>query len=186
MKYILLDRDGVINHNAKHSRYVEAWDDFVWIDENVRAMQQLSQLGFGFIVITNQAGVGRGIIAVDELQAIHANMKAKLAEKDILIEKIYVCPHHPEDGCVCRKPRPGMIHQALKDYGLKRGQVCFVGDEPTDCLAAFNAGICSVYLGDQRKLSQLRSEEQPIMSGSSLHECINLLVSRFTNVQAIT
>ena len=185
-KFLLLDRDGVINHKAKHSRYVETWDDFVWIDENVRAMQMLSQQGFSFIVITNQAGIGRGVMSIADLNIIHRHMQAKLAEKGILIKHIYVCPHHPDDGCVCRKPRPGMINQALKDYGLKKDQLCFVGDEPTDCQAAASAGVRAIYLGDAKKLVSLQSDQQPFLSCKKLGQCVDSIVSLYNTFSTTT
>lgn len=172
-KVLLLDRDGVINHKSKHTRYVETWDDFIWIDENITALQQLSQLGFTFIVITNQAGIGRGVMRMVVLDMIHSKMKTALAKKNILIRQIYVCPHHPDNGCACRKPKPGMINAAIKEHSLNTDQLCFVGDSVTDCQAASRAGIKSMYLGNPEALDRLADDDQPVKYAPTLQMLVD-------------
>ena len=143
-------------------------------------LQQLSQYGFSFIVITNQAGVGRGMMSMAELDVMHSNMQAKLAEKGVLVKHTYVCPHHPEDSCLCRKPKPGMIIKAIEEYGLNKQKLCLVGDNPTDCQAASHAGIRSMYLGHPEALERLAPDHQPIKIASTLKPLVNEIIGFYT------
>ena len=118
-KIILIDRDGVINKKASQGQYISKWEDFEWIKETRINMRALAKNGFKFIVITNQAGLARGMIDPEKLKVIHNNMKSELSDDGIEILDIYVCPHHWDDRCSCRKPNPGMFFQASQDYLFK-------------------------------------------------------------------
>lgn len=148
-KYILLiDRDGVINQKASRGEYVSSWRDFKWIPETRQAMRDLAANGFQFIVLSNQAGIARGMINPIELEQIHKNMVSELQKDGVNILKIYVCPHHWDEKCDCRKPFPGLFFQASQEYKLRMDRTIFVGDDPRDSTAAYNAGCHSILVGD--------------------------------------
>ncbi len=150
-KVILLDRDGVINEKAPKGEYVNHWEDFRWIERTRDSLRRLSKLGFRFIVISNQAGIARNITSAVEVEHIHRQMVQTLAEEGIEILQVYICPHHWEEGCNCRKPKPGMLLQASKDHLLRLDRTCFVGDDPRDMEAAEEAGCEGIYWHDESK-----------------------------------
>ena len=151
-KIILIDRDGVINKKSSKGRYIETWDEFEWIDITLKSMKKLSDKGFCFIVITNQAGINRGIIKPKELALIHNKKKKKLEEKGIKILEIYHCPHHWDDGCECRKPNAGMFFKASNKWLFRLDKTVYIGDDPRDMEAAINASCNGIFLGFDSEL----------------------------------
>ena len=134
MKTIFLDRDGVLNHRIKGG-YVRTADKFVWEKGARTALRQLTQGGFQIIVVTNQDGIGKGLMTFDDLERIHVKMKKEAQEAGGFITDVYYCPHTAQEGCACRKPRPGMLVQAALDYGIDLTSAVFVGDSITDVMA---------------------------------------------------
>lgn len=167
-KILLIDRDGILNRKAPRGEYIDRWDLFEWIPESVEALSVLSRKGFRFIVISNQAGIGRGLSAVEEVDFLHRKMIEELMLIGVNILRVYLCPHHWDDDCVCRKPKPGLFVEASRDYNLRMSRVLYVGDDPRDCAAAKNAGCKSVYVGHTDDLAGMRSDERPIAIARSL------------------
>jgi D-glycero-D-manno-heptose 1,7-bisphosphate phosphatase len=134
---VLLDRDGVLNVDLATS--VRSAEQLTLIPESAEAIALMKHLGYLVIVITNQACVGRGELSSAELDRIHRRLVAqvKLAGGDI--DAIYVCTHTPSADCTCRKPRPGLLLSAQRDYGLHLSRTWFVGDDHRDLQAALNA-----------------------------------------------
>lgn len=145
-KIILIDRDGTINQKAPRGEYIAHWKDFHFIDDTVLAMQQLSSLGFSFIVISNQAGIGRGMVSQIDVDDIHHRMISYLSASGILVHRVYYCPHHWEDNCNCRKPNPGLFLKASEDFRLLLDRVLYIGDDPRDSIAAENANSRCILL----------------------------------------
>lgn len=154
-RVILIDRDGVINVKPPKAEYVTSVEHFEFIPESIEAMRVLSQHGFCFIVVSNQAGIARGVLSELQLDAIHSHMLARLTSKGIEITDVYVCPHHWDDGCTCRKPQPGMLIQAAIDHRLRLQQVVFVGDDVRDAEAALAAGCTPLLVGDGARADSL-------------------------------
>ena len=150
-KILLLDRDGVINEKAAKGEYVNCWEEFRWIERTRDSLRQLSKMGFCFIVISNQAGIARGMTSPEEVERIHRKMVETLAAEGIEILQVYVCPHHWEDNCDCRKPKPGMLFQASRDHLFRLDRTVFVGDDPRDMEAAEQAGCRGVLWEDSPK-----------------------------------
>lgn len=144
MKTVFLDRDGVINENHHNRGYVCNWSDLVFINNSLEAISILSQNGFRIYIVTNQSGIGRGFFTEEQLSATHARMIEAIQCADGHIEKIYYCPHHPDDGCECRKPKPGMLHQAAKDNNVDLSESHFIGDSSSDIKAAAAAGAIPI------------------------------------------
>ena len=180
-KIILIDRDGVINHKANRGEYINKWEGFKFIEDTVEAMKYLSQKGFEFIVLTNQAGIARGITKDEDINFIHEKMKNYLYQLDINILDVYVCPHHWDDNCFCRKPNPGMFFEASKDYKFRLDQTLFIGDDPRDCQAAEKAGSKSIFIGNTSELSHLSIEELPFHASLTLKESIHSIISFYEN-----
>ena len=171
-KILLIDRDGVINKKAPRGEYIDSWDNFSFIKKNIEGMKTLSQKGFSFIVISNQAGIGRKMVSAQTVASINEEMKESLKKEGIEILETYVCPHHWEDNCFCRKPNPGLFFQASKDWLLRLDKTFYIGDDPRDCQAAYNAGCNSIFLGEENELADLASEEKPRKVFEYLNEAI--------------
>ncbi|MBY0124255.1 D-glycero-beta-D-manno-heptose 1,7-bisphosphate 7-phosphatase [Bacillus sp. S/N-304-OC-R1] len=143
---IFFDRDGVLNEDFG---YVYRPIDFKWIPGAVETIKHLKAIGYTIIVITNQSGVARGYFSEDDVNHLHHWINNDLLQKqNVQIDSFYYCPHHPTVGiepyltkCECRKPRPGLILEAISDYNIDRKKSYFIGDKDTDMEAAAAAGI---------------------------------------------
>ena len=138
-KILLLDRDGIINERVKKGRYVKKIKDFKFITKSIKLLKILSSQGFSFIIITNQAGVGRKIMSENDLKKIHIYMLKRLKKMGIKIIKIYYCKHHWKDNCFCRKPKPYMILKSIEDFNLNKRKIIYIGDDLRDWETAKNA-----------------------------------------------
>jgi D-glycero-D-manno-heptose 1,7-bisphosphate phosphatase len=174
-KIILIDRDGIINKKAPKGKYIAKWEEFEWISESRDTMKILAKDGFKFIVITNQAGIARNMIKSNELERIHYNMTQELKRDGVEILNIYVCPHHWDEGCSCRKPNPGMLFQSSNDYLFRLDKILFIGDDPRDCQAAEKSGCNSIFIGEVEKLKGLTESERPIYASTYLRDATNAI-----------
>jgi D-glycero-D-manno-heptose 1,7-bisphosphate phosphatase len=136
---VFLDRDGVINENLEGT-YVRDWASFRFLPGAIDAIARLNRSGLPVVVVTNQAGIGRGVMTEAALDAIHARMRTALASGGAFVDAVRYCPHTPDDGCDCRKPRPGMLRRAAAELDLDLARSVFVGDHLTDAQAAAAAG----------------------------------------------
>ena len=174
-KILLIDRDGIINEKASKARYIEKWKEFKFIDKNIKALKILSNYGFKFIVITNQAGIARGMMTHSQLYYIHKKMKDYLIEMNIEILKIYFSPDHFSSFSKTRKPAPGMLFQASKDFRLNLDNCIYVGDDIRDCKTAYNAGSNSIFIGHSSELKKLNINEYPLKNYSNMLESIQFI-----------
>jgi D-glycero-D-manno-heptose 1,7-bisphosphate phosphatase len=140
-KYLLLDRDGVINKKMPHRTYVTEKSQFEFLVENVEALREMALSGFNFLVITNQPAVALGQLTSEKLDEIHQFMVENLYELGIYILSIYVCEHSWDDKCDCRKPKPGMILSALSTFKIEPDETVYIGDEDKDRIAAEAANV---------------------------------------------
>jgi D-glycero-D-manno-heptose 1,7-bisphosphate phosphatase len=154
---VILDRDGVLNERPPRAEYVRSWDEFRWVDGALEALRLLADADYRVIVVSNQAGIARGAMDEDDLAAVHERMKAEAAEAGGRIDAIYFCPHGWDEGCECRKPRPGMLFQAQKDFSLDLSRTLFVGDDERDGEAADAAGCPFELVSDRSLLDLTRS-----------------------------
>jgi D-glycero-D-manno-heptose 1,7-bisphosphate phosphatase len=134
MKLLILDRDGVINYDS--DAYIKSLDEWIPIPGSVEAIARLSKAGWTVAVATNQSGLARGYYDVAALDAMHARLRELVAEQGGELGLIVHCPHGPDDGCDCRKPKPGMLQQIAAHYGVALQGVWFVGDSSGDLMAA--------------------------------------------------
>ncbi|KAB0546892.1 D-glycero-beta-D-manno-heptose 1,7-bisphosphate 7-phosphatase [Pseudomonas argentinensis] len=130
MKLIILDRDGVINHDS--DAYIKSLDEWIPIPGSIEAIAALSKAGWTVAVATNQSGIARGYYPLSVLESMHARLRELVAEQGGEVGLIVKCPHGPDDGCECRKPKPGMLRQIGEHYGVALSGIWFVGDSASD------------------------------------------------------
>ena len=140
MKTIFLDRDGVINRNPPNKGYVRKWAEFTFIPNSRKAIRELTESGYRIVVVTNQSGIGRGLYSVEDLADIHARMVAEINKTGGKIDAVYYCPHHPDAGCECRKPKPGMLIRAAREHNIELSNAYLIGDWTTDIEAGQRVG----------------------------------------------
>jgi histidinol-phosphate phosphatase family protein len=136
----LLDRDGVLNRKPPRAEYVRNWEEFEWLPGAKTALAQLKSAGYRLIVISNQAGVARGAMTQEDLEAVNRRMMDEAADAGGEIDAIYTCIHGWEEGCECRKPRAGLLFKAQREYSFDLTRAVFVGDDERDAAAADAAG----------------------------------------------
>lgn len=145
-KVIFLDRDGVINEKASKAAYIRNWDEFKLLPGVIEALQLLSKNNYSIFIITNQAGIGRGFMTEKDLQTIHNNLKKLLEKYNVYINDFYYCPHGWDDGCACRKPKPGMLLRAAKEYQFDITTAIFIGDDERDKQTGDAAGCKTILM----------------------------------------
>lgn len=143
-KYILLDRDGVINHDSDD--FIKSPEEWLPLEKSLEAIALLNQNGYKVVVVTNQSGIARGYFTKKMLGMIHAKMRDEAAKVGGAIEAIYFCPHQASDECKCRKPKAGLIKQFAVDYDVDLSQTYFIGDSLRDVQAAQAGGTIPILL----------------------------------------
>lgn len=151
-KYIFLDRDGTLNVRPPKACYIENPEDFVWLSGAKQSVKELKDAGYKIILISNQPGIARGRLTVETLERIHEKMQAELKEDGTCIDYIYYCPHNWDEGCECRKPKPGMLYQAQRDLSLDLTKCWMLGDDERDMHAGGDAGCRCMYISEQHPL----------------------------------
>ena len=150
-RLVILDRDGVINHDS--DEFIKTPAEWLPIDGSVDAIAKLSNAGFTVAVATNQSGIGRKLLDTQALDSMHDKLRTLVKDAGGEVGQIAYCPHHPDDGCDCRKPAPGLLKQLSNCYGIPLDGVPFVGDSERDLEAAraVNARPMLVLTGDGEK-----------------------------------
>lgn len=138
MKLLVLDRDGVINHESQD--FIREPREWRPLPGSLEAIAELGKAGWTIAVATNQSGLGRGYFDETTLDEIHARMRAAVAEAGGALGRIVYCPHLPEAGCPCRKPLPGLLNQLSTIYSVPAGEMLVVGDSLRDIEAALAVG----------------------------------------------
>ncbi|MDF2642607.1 MAG: D-glycero-beta-D-manno-heptose,7-bisphosphate 7-phosphatase [Pseudomonas sp.] len=134
MKLLILDRDGVINHDS--DAYIKSVEEWVPIPGSIEAIAALSKAGWTVAIATNQSGIARGYYDLATLDAMHARLRSLVAQQGGEVGLIVYCPHGPDEGCDCRKPKPGMLHAIARHYAADLPGLWFVGDSKGDLQAA--------------------------------------------------
>ncbi|OED36795.1 D-glycero-beta-D-manno-heptose-1,7-bisphosphate 7-phosphatase [Chromatiales bacterium (ex Bugula neritina AB1)] len=142
MKLVLLDRDGVINEES--DGYIRSEAEWLPIEGSIDAIARLCQADYRVVVVTNQSGIARGLVTLEELHAIHERMHQAVAASGGRIDAVFICPHKPDDDCNCRKPRPGMLHSVMQRLDIELAGVPLVGDSLRDVQSAMVVGATPV------------------------------------------
>lgn len=138
MKLVILDRDGVINYDS--AQFIKSPDEWIPIPGSLEAIAMLNQAGFRVAVATNQSGIGRGLFEMATLNAIHDKMHRALAQYGGRIDALFYCPHTADSNCSCRKPKPGMLQEISRRFGVDPAGVPSVGDSLRDLQASAAVG----------------------------------------------
>lgn len=161
-KAIFLDRDGTLN--VDHG-YVHQIDDFQFIEGSIEALQELKNMGYLLVLVTNQSGIARGYFSEEQFLSLTEWMDWSLADRGVDLDGIYYCPHHPEgqgefkQDCDCRKPKAGMLLQAIKELNIDPERSFMVGDKIEDLQAGFAAKVRSKVLVKTGKTITQEGEE---------------------------
>jgi len=136
---LFLDRDGVIIENRPD--YVRSWSDVIVFPRALAALARLQTSAFKIIIVTNQSAVGRGLIPLSDANEINTRLVTQIKRAGGRVDAVWMCPHAPEDGCDCRKPRPGLLLQAAEAHSIDLSRSILIGDALTDLEAGRSAGI---------------------------------------------
>jgi D-glycero-D-manno-heptose 1,7-bisphosphate phosphatase len=173
---VFLDRDGVINRALVRNRKPYApshLGEFRLLPRVTEAVAELKSVGFLVIVVTNQPDVGDGLMTPETLEAMHTRLRERVP-----VDAILVCPHRREDGCECRKPKPGLIHRAAADWSIDVRHSYLVGDRATDIVAGLAAGLYTLFL--DRGYAELLVERPDLRVGS-LRQAVRRILAREAN-----
>jgi len=142
-KAVFVDRDGTINVDVHYLHDPGQFQMYPGVGEGLRS---LKEAGFKIIVITNQSGIGRGYFTEEQLKKVHDRMKSDLHHFGVTLDGIYVCPHHPEERCNCRKPRTGLFERAIKDNNIDLTGSFMIGDKSLDVEAGKKIGVQTILI----------------------------------------
>jgi heptosyltransferase-2 len=175
---VFLDRDGTLNYDPG---YLSSAADLKLLAGVGPALARLKRAGARLVVVTNQSGVGRGLFTLKDLEAIHARLEGLLEQEDAALDAIYFCPHHPDDGCHCRKPNAGMVERAVSELQLDLRRSYLIGDHARDIQLAKKVGAKAVLLTsalvDEQALEMLRAEQaMPDVVAPSMAEAVDWIL----------
>ena len=176
---VFLDRDGTLNYDPG---YLKIAADLKLLAGVGPALARLKKVGAKLVVVTNQSGVGRGILTLKDLEAIHARLQGLLEQEDVALDAIYFCPHHPDDGCRCRKPNVGMVERAVSELQLDFRRFYLIGDHARDIQLAHRVGAKSILLTpapvDAQSLETLKTKQaMPDAMAKSMAEAVDWILN---------
>lgn len=179
---VILDRDGVINHDS--AEFIKSTDEWLPIKGSLEAITQLSQNQYDVVIVTNQSGIGRGLLTTETLSRIHAKMIEQVQQLGGQIKAILFCPHHPDEDCECRKPKAGMYHELTQRLGNSYEGTYSVGDSTRDLIAAQVAGASPVLVktGKGRKtLKEITSKPELSLSQTPVFDDLSAFAQALLN-----
>ncbi|MCU1719105.1 D-glycero-beta-D-manno-heptose 1,7-bisphosphate 7-phosphatase [Pseudomonas sp. 5P_3.1_Bac2] len=177
MKLLILDRDGVINYDSDD--YIKSLEEWIPLPGAIRALAQLSQAGWTIAIATNQSGIARGYYPLSTLHAMHQRLRDLVAEQGGELGLIVYCPHGPDDGCACRKPKPGMLEQIAEYYDVNLTGVWFVGDSSSDLNTALAVGCQPVLVKTGKGL---RTLAKPLPQGTLVFDDLAAVASQLISL----
>ena len=149
-RFVLLDRDGTINVDR---HYISRPEQVELLPGAAKGLRELSRLGLGLVVVTNQSGIGRGYFDESALHAVHARLQELLQEAGVSLDGIFFCTHSPTAGCDCRKPAPGLVHKAAEEFGFDPREAFVIGDKPSDIELGRAVGAITLLVRDNESSS---------------------------------
>ena len=177
MKLIILDRDGVINHDS--DAFIKSPKEWIPIPGSLEAIARLNQAGYRVVVSTNQSGIARGLFDIVTLNAIHQKLHEAAKHVGANIDAIFFCPHAADNNCDCRKPKPGMLHMIADRFNVNLKGVPNIGDSLRDLQAGFVVG-CVPYLVLTGKGQKTR-DKGGLPPGTTIHENLSAVVDHLLN-----
>ncbi len=172
-KFIFLDRDGTIVKDAVYLHRIEDLEFLPGAIDGLREMQW--KLGAEFVIVTNQAGIAKKIYSEKDFHSLNDEMVSRLQNAGILVARTYFCPHRPDitGECACRKPNPGMVHQAVRDFGLNPAQAIFIGDKDCDIELGQQFGAKTILISN----GQYEVKAIPMATAKDLLEAAEIIKS---------
>lgn len=185
IRAVFLDRDGVITEvNSTRVHYVNKPEDVYLLPGAAEAIAGLREAGYAVYIVTNQGGIGLRYMSRKDLAEIHSRLEALLAEKGSAVDDIVFCPHRPDAGCPCRKPKPGMILELAKRYDIDLKKSYMVGDRDSDIQAGAAAGTQTVRISGLRSGSGRKKNSVPAdITAPSLLEAAVEIIRRLAESQ---
>ena len=176
-RIVVLDRDGVINHES--AAYIKSTEEWEPLPGSLDAIATLCHAGFIVTVATNQSGVGRGFLTAETLDAIHEKMIDGVKAAGGNIDGIFICPHRPDEGCRCRKPNPGMLHQVADKFSCRPADMLVIGDSIRDLQAAEAVGARPILVrtGNGQKAEKLLAGNSPVRVFGNLADAARALIN---------
>ena len=148
-KVIFIDRDGVINRDpggwTEHS-YVTKWEEFFFIDGSIEALKRLKEAGYKICVVSNQAGISKGYFTQEDLNKLSERILEEIEKEGGKIDELYYCTHHDKDNCECRKPKTGLIEQAIRKKDVDLKNTFIIGDSIRDIEAGKRMGMKTIFV----------------------------------------
>ena len=173
---VFLDRDGTLNPDPG---YIGSPDQFELFPGVAAALARLTRAGARLVVVTNQSGVGRGLFSSVDLDAIHAKLRRLLHDAGASVDAIYVCPHHPDERCRCRKPETGMVDQAVRELRIDLSRSYLIGDHAKDMELAKRVGAKRVWVttSEHGAGAQPESGDNAVMLAPSLDKAVTWILA---------
>ena len=160
MKVVFIDRDGVINKYPGPRKYVTDVKDFEFVPGSIEGIRKLKEKGFKIFVVSNQAGVSKGLYTEDDLDQMNKKLLATLKRRKASVEGIYYCTHKDGDNCSCRKPKTGLLDKIVSDFSLSPNKMFFIGDSFRDMKTGKDFGAKTILvLSGQEKIANRRDWE---------------------------
>lgn len=157
-KIVFLDRDGVINKKPPKADYIKKWEEFKFLPGSTEAIRLLNSQKYHVYIISNQPGIARGLMSKEDLIKIHKRMQDTLRKNNAKIDGIYICPHGWDEGCDCRKPKPGLLFQASHEHFIDLTRTILIGDDVRDIEAGKAAGCKTYQVNERRNLLKIVNE----------------------------
>lgn len=180
MNLVLLDRDGVINKDPAEKLYVTRWADFHFLPGAIPAIKKLNKAGFKIAVVSNQAGVSKGLFTKKDLNSLTKKMLSELKSRGAEIKKVYYCLHRDEDNCFCRKPKTGLLKKAFSHFKAIPRRTFFIGDTIRDVEAGRKIGCKTILvLSGNTKIKEVKNwPVKPDYTAKNLKEAADLILAQ--------
>ncbi len=171
-KVAIFDRDGTVN--VEH-HYLSRPEQIALLPGAAEGMRLLQRRGYRLVIVTNQSGIARGYFDETRLDEIHRQLLSLLAAEGVSIAGIYTCPHHPDAGCACRKPKPGLVHQAARELGFAPEESLVFGDKSCDIALGRRVGATTVLVATGHGSDTHEAGEQADIFAPSIADAVNAL-----------
>ncbi|QQG43502.1 MAG: HAD family hydrolase [Candidatus Daviesbacteria bacterium] len=173
VKAVFLDRDGTINNNQ--TGYTYKINDFVCLPGVIESLVKFSKTSYKIIILTNQSGIGRKYFSFSQFHKLNNWMLKEFKKNNVRIDKVFFCPHHPQNNCSCRKPKPGLIIQAVQTFGISLEESWLIGDDERDIILAKTVNLRSIKIG--AKISR-KLKLEPNYYVKNLPEALDIITNQ--------
>jgi D-glycero-D-manno-heptose 1,7-bisphosphate phosphatase len=187
LRYVFLDRDGVLNRKLPEGVYVSDWSQFEWLPGAAEAVARINRAGITVIVVSNQRGIALGLLTIAQLERIHSKMQTALAAQGARVDAIYYCPHDVGE-CNCRKPDVGLFEQACKKFPqANQHNSVVIGDSLSDIQAGRRMGMKTIYIEGEPERQKPGADTAAALADTiagSLPQAVELLLQ--TNPRSLS